>query len=344
MKNSEPVGIIGMGSFGTAVALLISKNAEVLCFTRSEQVVDQINKQRYYRGIKIPSNIHATNSPQELATRCRLIFPIVRSVSFRAAIRLFSPYLRPKHILIHGTKGFDVSEGIDLHSVKKLKRTDVHTMSEVINQETAVLRTACISGPNLAGEIMAGQPTATVIASSYDEVIRMGQKLLSSDQFFVFGSHDIKGTEIAGTLKNIIAIGSGILGGLKMGKNIEAVLITRGLHEIIHFGEIMGATSKSFLGTAGIADLVLTSTSSQSRNYTFGSKIGQGMTKDQILAESNEVIEGVRTLRMIYLLSKQYRINLPICNVIYRAVYDNMDIRRSIKHLMRLPEMDDVLF
>ena len=342
--HQKPIGIIGMGSFGTAIALLISKNADVLCFTRNPALVKQINEQRFHKGVQIPNNVRATHSPQDLALTCRLIFPVIRSVSFRSAIKLFSPYLTPEHILIHGTKGFDISSHIDLMETDQLMRTDVHTMSEVIRQETPVLRTGCLSGPNLAREILDGKPTATVIASPFDEVIEQGQLLLSSDQFFAFGSHDIKGAEIAGALKNIIAIGSGILAGLEMGKNIEAMLITRGLHEIIHFGETMGATSKAFLGTAGIGDLVATATTTKSRNYTFGYKIGQGMSMQTIIKQSEEVIEGVRTLRMIYLLSNQYHINTPICNIIYRAVYDDMDIRRAIKHLMRLPQMDDVLF
>ncbi len=346
MTNKElaPVGVIGTGSFGTAVSLLLSKNSDVLCFSRDADVVRQINSGFSRKKITLPSNIRATQSPEELVHACRIIFPVVSSQAFRNAIRLFSPYLGPQHILIHGTKGFDISADISLTKTKRLTRSDVHTMTEVIKQETVVIRIGCLSGPNLAKEILDGQPTATVLASPFDEVIRLGRKYLSSNQFFVFGSHDIKGAEIAGSLKNIIAIGSGILGGLKMGKNIEAMLITRGLHEIMHFGEKMGASNKSFLGTAGIGDLVATATSTLSRNYTFGYKIGTGMSMKDILAESKEVIEGIRTLKMVYLLSQEYRINTPICNIIYRAVYDNMNIKRAIKHLMRLPHMDDVLF
>ena len=185
--------------------------------------------------------------------------------------------------MIHGTKGFDltgVSE--DVMADHPITRKNVHTMSEVIRQESVVVRIGCLSGPNLSAEIMEGQPTATVIASRFNEVIKLGRKVLDSQQFHVFGSHELMGAELAGALKNAIAIGSGILGGLGMGKNIQAMLITRGLMEMVYFGKAMGANSKAFIGTAGIGDLVATATSTKSRNYTFGMRMAKGESLEEI--------------------------------------------------------------
>ena len=178
--------------------------------------------------------------------------------------------MHPYHILIHGTKGFDIT-GIDENELttKPFDRSNVHTISEVIVQESNVVRIGCLSGPNLASEIMAGQPAATVIGSKFSEVIKKGRNALDSSKFHVFGTHDILGAELAGALKNAIAIGSGILGGLGLGKNIQALLITRGLMEMVYFGKKMGANSKAFIGTAGIGDLIATATSTASRKLYF---------------------------------------------------------------------------
>lgn len=341
----QTIGVIGAGSFGKAIALLLSKNNNVLLYSRTPTTVETINKTHRHAGIDLPHNILATSSMSEITDTCRLIFPVVSSHNFRDMMSSFSSYLRPYHILIHATKGLDVPiyEG-KLEQMDSLKRTDVFSMSEVISQECMVLRIGCLSGPNLAKEIILGHPTGTVIASPFDEVIAMGQAALSSDQFFVFGSHDMRGAELAGALKNILAIGSGLLGGLGMGKNSQAMLITRGLHEMIRFGSAMDTTSKAFLGTAGIADLVATATSENSRNYTFGYRLANGETKDQILNNSEDIYEGVRTILIVHLLAAEYKIELPIMNLIYRAVYQGLDIRKSMKYLMRIPQIDDVEF
>jgi len=207
-------------------------------------------------------------------------------------------------------------------------------MSDLIRKETSVLRIGCLSGPNLAKEILVDQPTATVIASEFDEVIQVGIQVLSSKKFFVFGSNDLKGAQIAGTLKNIIAIGSGMLDGLGMGKNIQAILITRGLSEIIHFGQKMGASNTAFLGTAGIGDLIATATSPDSRNYQFGKRMGT----------SDELAEGVRTLKIVYFLLQAYDLRSPIIEILYKVVYENMDIMEGINMLMRYPIKKDVDF
>jgi glycerol-3-phosphate dehydrogenase (NAD(P)+) len=226
----------------------------------------------------------------------------------------------------------------------KITRGSVRTMSEVIREESVVLRVGCLSGPNLASEIFEGQPTATVIGSKFEEVIETGKKLLSSKQFQVFGTYEILGAELAGALKNIIAIGSGILGGLGMGKNIQALLITRGLMEMIYFGKAFGATPKPFVGTAGIGDLVCTATSMSSRNYTFGFRLGSGEQRDDIIASMPEIAEGVRTLKIAKHLADHLKLHVPITQMLYRAVYEGYEMRQAIDYLMRYPYYVDVDF
>ena len=339
------IGVIGAGSFGTTVAMLLSHNTDVLLYSRRQHVVDAINNTHTHHGVALSQKIKATSDLSRIGNECQILFPVIKSASFRMVMKDLYPYLTPQHILIHGTKGLDVT-GVDVDNLGDavISRSNVHTMSEVIRQESNVVRVGCLSGPNLAAEILQGQPTATVIASEFDEVIEYGKQLLSSQQFFVFATHDIMGAELAGVLKNIIAIGSGILGGLGMGKNVQAMLLTRGLREMVAFGKAMGARSRSFIGTAGIGDLIATATSEDSRNYQFGYAIGQGYTRQESLDKMEEVAEGVRTLQIAHHLAKYYEIKVPITELIYAAIFENYPPERAINYLMKYPFSPDVDF
>ncbi|HQU59373.1 MAG: NAD(P)-dependent glycerol-3-phosphate dehydrogenase [Phaeodactylibacter sp.] len=341
----QPVGIIGAGSFGTAIANLLSYNVDVLLYSRSIEMVEQINTNRFSQGITLSNRVQATNDLEELARRCTLIFPVVPSISFRDMMQDAGPLLRPYHILIHGTKGFD-AHGLEDQGGhgEVLTREDVSTMSEVILQESTVVRVGCLSGPNLASEILEGQPTATVIGSKFNEVIRMGKEVLSSQHFHVFGTHDLLGAELAGALKNIIAIGSGILRGKGLGKNMQAMLITRGLTEMVYFGNAMGSSSSAFFGTAGIGDLVATATSKDSRNFTFGYRLGRGEAMDVIESTMPELAEGVRTLKIARQLAKYYKLRVPITEMLYKIVFEGFDIDRAIHFLITYPYDVDVDF
>jgi len=347
LEKESIVGVIGAGSFGTAVSNLLAHNTNVLLFSRKKATVDKVNSTHRHPnlGIDLSEKITATNNLQEIAERCTLIFPIVPSAGFRDTIQQISPFLHPYHILIHGTKGFDLKnlKEEDLQS-GNISRSSVLTMSEVIRQESVVVRVGCLSGPNLANEINEGQPTATVIGSKFEEVIELGKKMLSSRYFQVFGTHEIKGAELAGALKNIIALGSGILGGLGLGKNLQSLLITRGLMEMIYFGKAFGASPKPFVGTAGIGDLVCTATSMNSRNYTFGYRMGKGEEVKDILDSMDEVAEGVRTLQIAKHLADQMKLHVPITQMLYRAVYKGYDMNQAIEYLMRYPYYVDVDF
>lgn len=339
------VGVVGAGTFGTAIANLLCRNVDVLLYSRNPETVERINRERQNFGVQLSSRIQAIGNVQELAEKCTLIFPVVPSDGFRSTMIRLGPFLRPYHILIHGTKGFDV-QGITLQEMgqKPLEPQQVSTMSQIITQETVVRRVGCLSGPNLANEILEGQPTATVIGSVYEEVIDLGKKVLTSDAFHVFGNPDILGAELAGALKNIIAIGSGILRGRGLGKNLQAMLITRGLMEMARFGQAMGSTKSAFFGTAGIGDLVATATSKSSRNFTFGFRLGQGEKMPDIEATMPELAEGVRTLKITWHLANYYKLRLPITQMLYNIVFEGYNIDKAIKFLITYPYDVDVDF
>jgi glycerol-3-phosphate dehydrogenase (NAD(P)+) len=347
MNNGKKyVGVIGAGSFGTAIANLLAENQDVLLFARRQETVDEIIKTRTNLGQAIHERVHPTGSAIEVTDACRLIFPSVPSAFFYEVMLRFAPYLSPEHILIHGTKGFyiDLPEGESLDTVKSLSKKNVLTMSELILKETCVLRVGCISGPNLAAELANKQPAGTVIASNFDEVIKLGQEALRSMRFQVFGSHDMRGVELAGTVKNVIAIASGALSGLELGENARALLIAKGLGEMVRIGQAMGASPQSFLGLAGIGDIIATASSKHSRNYTVGFRLAKGETLQQIIDSSDEVAEGIQTVKIVKLLADHYKVRVPITNVLYRVLFENMPAVKALEYLMKYPFLQDVDF
>lgn len=321
-----PVGVIGTGSFARAIIKLLSNNVEVLVYSRKPDVVDGINQQHQISGVIFSENVKATSDIEAFTAACTLIFPVISSELFREAMRNFSPHLRPYHFLIHGTKGFDVY-GND-------PQNRVHAISEVIEQETNVARIGCLSGPNLAVEIIEGFPTATVIGSPFDEVIAAGRKVLASKDFHVFGTHDMQGAEVAGALKNIIALGSGILKGMGMGKNIQAVYINQGLKEMMRFGKAVGTQEQVFLEVAGIGDLIATTTSSKSRNYTFGFRFGQGESFEDIIASTNEIPEGIRTLQICEELAESRNLRFPMFRTLHQVLFQQAEKRTLIDTIL----------
>lgn len=343
--QTSKAGVIGAGSFGTAIANLLAKNMDVLLFSRNQQTVQEINTNHSFNGYNYHPRIQATSDVETICKECYLIFPIVPSNSFRAMMRTFSVHLKPYHLMIHGTKGFDTNliPESQLDTVL-LDRSNISTMSEVILQESSVLRVGCLSGPNLSKEIMEGQPTATVIASHFEEVVSIGKAALNSSTFHVFGSEDRLGAELAGALKNTIALGSGILAGLGLGKNIQSMLLTRGLHEMIHIGRILGSDSQAFIGTAGIGDLIATATSEKSRNFTFGLRLATGESYQSVRDTMPELAEGIRTLQIVKQLTKSYKLHVPINTILYRVVFEGFDMHKAIQFLMRYPYDIDVDF
>uniref|UniRef100_UPI0025B84FC0 NAD(P)H-dependent glycerol-3-phosphate dehydrogenase n=1 Tax=Cecembia sp. TaxID=1898110 RepID=UPI0025B84FC0 len=259
-SKEKSIGVVGMGSFGTAIANILAEKSKVIAFARRAEVVDEINHMHQVNGVAIDPGIKGTQDPEFLCNNCNTIFFMVPSAAFQEVIRSFSPYLYPYHLVIHGTKGLclNLPDGKTLEEVKKIKRENILTMSEVILKETVAVRVGCLAGPNLAKELYSGQPAATVVASKYNEVILEGQRLLRTDKFQVYGNSDIVGVELSGVLKNIIAIAAGALAGLGLGENAKGLLISRGMVELVYLGNALGGSLKSFIGLAGIGDLVTT--------------------------------------------------------------------------------------
>ncbi|MCB0532863.1 MAG: NAD(P)H-dependent glycerol-3-phosphate dehydrogenase [Lewinellaceae bacterium] len=343
----NPVGVIGAGSFGTAVANTLAHNADVMLFSRKAETVDEINRTHRHLGVDLSKRITASSDLAELAKHCTLLFPIVPSTSFRRMMQALGPHLRPHHIVIHGTKGFDLKglEEDDLNDPDVIvTRANVRTMSEVVLEESSVVRVGCLSGPNLSAEILAGQPAATLVGSRFREVIQIGQSALNTPRFRVFGSYDLMGAELAGALKNIVALGSGVLGGLGLGRNIQGLLIARGLAEMVYFGKALGASSTAFIGVAGIGDLVTTATSINSRNYTFGTRLAKGESATQIRENMPELAEGVRTLRIARQLAREYKLHVPITATLHGVVFEGLPVEKALEYLMTYPYAVDVDF
>lgn len=342
----KPVGVIGAGSFGIAVSNLLAENNEVLLYARNPDVVQEIQEERLCNGMKLHDKITAINDLEQLAQKCDIIFPVVPSANFRDMIKTLSPFLHPYHILIHGTKGLNLSlpEGKSLNDIKVLERHHIKTMSEVIMDESVVIRVGCLAGPNLAKEIAAGQPAATVVASHFNEVIQAGQQLLRSDRFQVYGNPDLTGIELCGVLKNIIAIGSGALSGLGLGENAKALLISRGMIEMIYLGKALGGDIQSFIGLAGIGDLMATSNSTLSRNFTVGNRLANGESLNEILATMDEVAEGVNTIRIAKKIADSFKLRTPITEVLHKVLFDNLTMEEAVQYLMKYPLNVDIDF
>ncbi len=343
---SKPVGVIGMGSFGTAVANILAEKSDVLLYGRTVEKVSEIQASRISSNQKLNDRITLTTDIEEVANKCDIIFPVVPSANFRDMIKTLSPYLRPYHILIHGTKGLDISikESNKVTRLNPLSRDHVKTMSEVIVEESSVVRVGCLAGPNLAKEIADKKPAATVVASHFDEVINVGQRLLRNDRFLIYGSNDLVGIELCGVLKNIIAIGAGAIAGLGLGENAKSLLISRGIVEMVQIGQTLGGNAQAFLGLAGIGDLVATCSTNLSRNYTVGHRLAQGETIDQIIESMEEVAEGVKTVDIINELAKTYKVRCPITESLYKVIHQEMSMDEANTFLMKFPFRAEIDF
>jgi len=338
--TNQYVGVIGAGSFGTVMANILAENNLVLLYARRPEVVAEMQESKREGSFLLHQHVFPTNDLEYLANECQVIFPIVSSSGFRDAITDLAPFLKPSHILIHGTKGLDVGR----NASEPLTRENVRTMSEVIREESVVVRIGCLAGPNLAKELGEGQPAATVVASHFDEVIALGQQLLRSPRFQVYGNSDLIGIELCGVLKNVIAIASGALSGLGMGENARAMLISRGMIEMIYLGKALGGNLEAFIGLAGVGDLVATCFSKHSRNFTVGYRLAQGESLQQITASMEELAEGINTTRIVKQLADHYQVSAPITRMLYKILFENLPVEKALDSLMKIPFAEDVGF
>jgi glycerol-3-phosphate dehydrogenase (NAD(P)+) len=319
--------IIGAGTFGTAMAVVAERcGNEVLLWAHDDHVSEGIAKTgtnpSYLTGIPLDRGIRATHSLAEAAQFSNTIFMIVPSHYYRRVLSDLKPHLTKPVYVLSGTKG--------------IENDTLERMSEV---SAAVLGAkleafAVLSGPTFALETARGDPTAAVVASHDAAFAQQVQHALSCSTFRLYHSHDVVGVELAGSLKNVIAIAAGVVEGLGLGFNTNAALMTRGLHEISKLGMALGGRPETFAGLAGMGDLVLTCTGSLSRNRSVGVSLGQGKRLDQILDDTKFVAEGVRTARAAKDLAERHGIEMPITAEMYRLLYENESPPSAIQRLM----------
>ena len=327
--------VIGGGSFGTAIAsILATNNIKTHQWMRNHKVADSINKShenpQYLPGVKLNPNLIATTDLEIAITGAQLIFVSVPSKSFRTVVQQLKPFLKPGQCLISTTKGIE-SDGFNL-------------MSQVLTEECPGHSVAVLSGPNLAKEIGRKQLTATVVASSDGALRTAVQDALGCEYFRVYASDDIYGVELSGALKNIYAIVSGFIAALGMGENTKSMIITRSLAEMSRFAVAQGANPLTFLGLAGVGDLVVTCMSPLSRNYRVGYAIGEGKSLEEAIEELGEVAEGVNTLRYINTQSEELGIYMPLVKGAYAVLFAHVDPRLVAKELMTGENTTDVEF
>lgn len=339
------VGVIGSGNFGTALSVLLSRNTGVLLYSRHEEIADSINQSHNNLGWNLPSSIKAITDLEELCKRCSTIFIAIPSREFHNLAREIAPFVNPQHIVIHGVKGFALREHVSRnYMISPHGEFPVYTMSEVLKKETNVVRIGCISGPNLSKELLKRLPAASVIASSYDEVITTAQNLLNQENFKLYRSPFLKGTEIAGALKNIIAIASGMVNGQKLGKNLESIIITKGLREMLIIGSSLDIAPDAFLGLAGIGDLIATSTADVSRNFSFGYAVGESDDVDQVLSSTAELVEGIDTTKIIFQYIQKFNLSCPVIHMVYDVIFNKKKVTEAVDHIYRENTAFDVDF
>ncbi|MEX2475602.1 NAD(P)H-dependent glycerol-3-phosphate dehydrogenase [Marinobacter sp.] len=329
------VAVLGGGSFGTALTKVLAENGHTVHFwMRDKAQADEIRgsgiNSRYMPDIHLTGDIQPTTDFAGAVRNAEVVFVAIPSKAFRAVIREHSTDFSDDQMVISLTKG------IEEHGFK--------LMSEILQEELPKCRSGVLSGPNLAGEIVNRDLTATVVAAKDPDVRRAVQDLLGCEYFRVYANVDVYGVELAGALKNIYAIVSGLATALDLGENAKAMLITRGLAEMSRFAVSLGANPMTFMGLAGVGDLIVTCTSSRSRNYRVGYAVGKGTGLDDAVAELGQVAEGIYTLKLVKEKSEAIGIYMPLVKGLYEILYGTASISAVINSLMMSVQNSDVEF
>ena len=318
--------VIGGGSWGTALAkVLTEKGHKVSLLVRRKEVEEAVNRQRentfYLPGIKLPEGLKATLNPDEAFFEAELAFWVVPSFALKEVVSKLKPLAEKVPFHISGIKGIDFES----------EKTPYFILKESLPSDAKVL---VLGGPSFAKEVAQKLPTAVVLAADEEEVAKELQQAIAMPYFRVYRSPDPVGVEIAGALKNVIAIASGISDGLELGLNARAGLITRGLVELVKLGIKLGGKPTTFYGLAGVGDLLLTCTGNLSRNYRVGYALGKGKHLKEILQELKQVAEGVKTSAVVYSLAKRLKVELPICEAVYSVLYKGESPRKCLERLL----------
>ena len=325
---SVAVAVIGAGSWGTTLAnLLAKKGCRVRLWSYEEDVARAIGatreNPRYLPGVALDPALEATSRLDEAVPGADVVVSVSPSQHVRAIMSRAADLVRPDALVVSASKGIEVST--------------LQTMAEVLAAvlPSPVARRACfLSGPSFALEVAREQPTAVTVASRDPAAALEAQRLFQTDYFRVYTNADVRGVELAGALKNVIALAAGMAAGLGLGHNARAALITRGLAEMTRLGQALGAQPATFAGLAGMGDLILTCTGELSRNRTVGIELGRGRPLDEILSGMTMVAEGVATARAARALAERTGIEMPIVTEVYAVLFEGRHPRAAVENLM----------
>lgn len=332
---AHPIAVHGAGSWGSALAILLAQNGhDVRLWGHNRDFLQQLEKDRcnskYLAGLAFPDNLQiCADIKSSLAGQADL-FMAVPSHAFRHQLEACAKFLHPNAQLIIATKGLEPKSGKLLHQLS----------AEILGKAQAV---SILSGPTFAREVANKLPTAVAIASNDLKNAASVAKLLHNDYFRTYTTNDMIGVQLGGALKNVLAIAAGIADGLGLGANSRAALITRGLAELMRLGLALGGKQETFMGLAGIGDLILTCTDDQSRNRTLGIALGQGQSKEDALTAIGQVVEGANTAKEMMKLAQQYKVELPITEQVYRVLHEGLAPQQAVKALLardRKTELD----
>jgi len=321
------IAVLGAGSWGTALAVLIARNGlPVLLWghdpARMAQLAHARENQRYLPGVRFPDNLHVREDLLATAREADHLLLVVPSHAFRATLVAIQPHLKPDAIVSWATKGLEPSSGAMLSEVA----------SELFGNEHPL---GVISGPTFAREVAQGLPTAVTVAATDPATAESIAHWLRSERVRVYTNGDIHGVELGGAIKNVLAIATGISDGLGLGANARAALITRGLAEMRRLIEALGGKPETVLGLAGIGDLVLTCTDNQSRNRQVGLALGRGRKLQEALAEIGQVAEGVTAAREVYQRARRNTVDMPITEQVYRVLFEGIAPQVAVEALLR---------
>jgi glycerol-3-phosphate dehydrogenase (NAD(P)+) len=324
MTKTMRVTVLGAGSWGTTVAAVTSKHNDTMLWARDESIAQEVSAKhrnsKYLEGFELPTRLRATANLIEAVADADVVIVGIPSHNFRSVLEQAAPYIRPWIPIVSLTKGFE--------------RGTVLRMTEVIKAVLPGHPAAALTGPNLAKEVLRGLAAGAVIATEDLSVATELQRVFHRALFRVYTNHDVIGCEVAGALKNVIAIAAGMAEGLSVGDNTRAAVVSRGLAELSRLGVAMGGQPSTFAGLAGMGDLIATCMSPQSRNRYVGEQLGRGRVLPDILAEMNMVAEGVKTAETAMVLAERYQLSLPICRSIYRVINQEITPMESYAGLL----------
>ena len=320
MKN---IAIIGSGSWGVALGVHLAgvgNNVKIWSFMEEERdIINNERKCKFLPGLILPENIHCSTDFEEVIKDSEFILHVTPSKFTRSTFKQYKQYVGDKPVIIC-SKGFE--------------KETLETLDEVILEEMPNAKVGVLSGPSHAEEVSTGVPTALVIASKHQNILKKVQDTFMSDKIRIYTSNDVKGVELGGALKNIIAFCAGVASGIGLGDNSFAALITRGLKEISRLGVELGGKEDSFYGLSGLGDLIVTCLSEHSRNRRAGKLIGQGVSLEDTKKEVGMVIESIDNIEVAYELGKLHNIEMPIVETVYKVLYENLDPKKAVQDLM----------